>query len=68
MKAIKRVRLINMPRDKWDYSRMMFVHATGYLVLTDSNEWHIEYEDNEYEDAKGCLYAEESEGEYYEQG
>ena len=61
MKAVKRIRMANMPFDKFVDGR--FIHATGYEVKLEDGSWEIEYEDQEYEDAPGCKYEEEEEEE-----
>ena len=61
MKAVKRIRMANMPFDKFENGT--FVHATGDLVKLEDGSWEIEYEDMEYEDAPGCKYSEEEEEE-----
>lgn len=63
MKAVKRIRMANMPFDKFvDGS---FIHATGYEVKLEDGEWYLEYEGEEFEDADGCIleYEEEEEEE-----
>ena len=59
MKAVKRIRMANMPFDKFENNQ--FVHATGDLVKLEDGSIEIEYEDQEYEDAPGCKYSEEEE-------
>ena len=59
MKAVERIRMANMPFDKFENGR--FVHATGDLVTLEDGTTEIEYEDMEYEDAPGCKYSEEEE-------
>ena len=61
MKAVKRIRMANMPFDKFENGT--FVHATGDLVKLEDGSIEIEYEDQEYEDAPGCKYEEEEEEE-----
>ena len=61
MKAVKRIRMANMPFDKFESGH--FVHATGDLVKLEDGSIEIEYEDQEYEDAPGCKYEEEEEEE-----
>ena len=45
MKAVKRIRMANMPFDKFENNQ--FVHATGDLVKLEDGSWEIEYEDME---------------------
>ena len=61
MKAVERIRMANMPFDKFENGR--FVHATGDLVKLEDGTTEIEYEDLEYEDAPGCKYSEEDDEE-----
>lgn len=61
MKAVERIRMANMPFDKFENGR--FVHATGDLVTLEDGTTEIEYVDLEYEDAPGCKYEEEEEEE-----
>ena len=61
MKAVERIRMANMPFDKFENGT--FVHATGDLVTLEDGTTEIEYEDQEYEDAPGCKYEEEEEEE-----
>ena len=61
MKAVERIRMANMPFDKFENGR--FVHATGYEVKLEDGSIEIEYEDMEYEDAPGCKYSEEEDEE-----
>ena len=61
MKAVERIRMANMPFDKFENGR--FVHATGYEVKLEDGSWVLEYEDQEYEDAPDCKYSEEEEEE-----
>ena len=61
MKAVERIRMANMPFDKFENGR--FVHATGDLVKLEDGTWEIEYEDMEYEDADDCIFEEEEEEE-----
>ena len=61
MKAVKRIRMANMPFDKFENNQ--FVHATGYMIELEDGSIEIEYEDQEYEDAPGCKYEEEEEEE-----
>lgn len=61
MKAVERIRMANMPFDKFENGR--FVHATGDLVKLEDGSWEIEYEDMEYEDALGCKYSNEEDDE-----
>ena len=61
MKAIKRIRMANMPYDKFENNQ--FVHATGDLVTLEDGTTEIEYEDMEYEDAPGCKYSNEEDDE-----
>ena len=61
MKAVERIRMANMPFDKFENGR--FVHATGDLVTLEDGTTEIEYEDLEYEDADDCIFEEEEEDE-----
>ena len=61
MKAVKRIRMANMPFDKFENGT--FVHATGDLVKLEDGSIEIEYEDQEYEDADDCIFEEEEEEE-----
>lgn len=61
MKAVKRIRMANMPFDKFENGT--FVHATGYEVKLEDGSWVLEYEDQEYEDADDCIFEEEEEEE-----
>lgn len=61
MMVIERIRMANMPFDKFENGR--FVHATGDLVTLEDGTTEIEYEDLEYEDAPDCKYSEEEEEE-----
>lgn len=61
MRAVERIRMANMPFDKFENGR--FVHATGDLVTLEDGTTEIEYEDLEYEDAPDCKYSEEEEEE-----
>ena len=61
MKAVKRIRMANMPFDKFENGT--FVHATGYMIELEDGSWEIEYEDMEYEDADDCIFEEEEEEE-----
>ena len=61
MKAVIRIRMANMPFDKFENGQ--FVHATGYEVKLEDGSWEIEYEDQEYEDAPGCKYSNEEDDE-----
>ena len=61
MKAVERIRMANMPFDKFENGR--FIHATGYIIELEDGSIEIEYEDMEYEDAPGCKYSEEEEEE-----
>ena len=61
MKAVKRIRMANMPFDKFENGT--FVHATGDLVTLEDGTLEIEYEDMEYEDADDCIFEEEEEEE-----
>ena len=65
MKAVKRIRMANMPFDKFENNQ--FVHATGDLVKLEDGSWEIEYEDQEYEDADDCIFEEEEEEEEEEE-
>lgn len=63
MKAVERIRMANMPFDKFENNQ--FVHATGDMVKLEDGSWEIEYEDMEFQDADGCIleYEEEEEEE-----
>lgn len=61
MKAVKRIRMANMPFDKFENGT--FIHATGDLVTLEDGTTEIEYEDQEYEDADDCIFEEEEEEE-----
>lgn len=61
MKAVERIRMANMPFDKFENNQ--FVHATGYMVELEDGSIEIEYEDQEYEDADDCIFEEEEEDE-----
>ena len=61
MKAVKRIRMANMPFDKFENGT--FVHATGDMVKLEDGSIEIEYEDQEYEDADDCIFEEEEEEE-----
>lgn len=61
MKAVERIRMANMPFDKFENNH--FIHATGYMIELEDGSIEIEYEDQEYEDAPGCKYEEEEEEE-----
>lgn len=63
MKAVERIRMANMPFDKFENNQ--FVHATGDLVKLEDGSIEIEYEDQEYEDADDCIFEEEEEEENY---
>lgn len=65
MKAIKRIRMANMPFDKFENGT--FVHATGYEVKLEDGEWYLEYEGEEFEDAEDCIYKYEDEEEEEEE-
>ena len=65
MRAVKRIRMANMPFDKFENSQ--FVHSTGDLVKLEDGSWEIEYEDMEYEDADDCIFEEEEEEEEEEE-
>lgn len=65
MKAVERIRMANMPFDKFENGR--FVHATGDLVTLEDGTTEIEYEDLEYEDAPDCKYSEEDNEEELEE-
>lgn len=58
MLATRRIKLVNMPFDKFVDGK--FIHATGFEVLVDG-EWLLEYEDEEYEDADNCILEYEEE-------
>ena len=64
MMVVERIRMANMPFDKFENGR--FVHATGDLVTLEDGSIEIEYEDQEYEDAPDCKYSEEEEEEELE--
>lgn len=66
MKAVERIRMANMPFDKFENNQ--FVHATGDMVKLEDGSWEIEYEDMEFQDADGCIleYEEEEEKEELE--
>lgn len=64
MKAIKRIRMANMPFDKFENGQ--FVHATGYEVKLEDGSWEIEYEGEEFEDADDCIFEYEEEEEELE--
>lgn len=61
MKAVKRIRMANMPFDKFENNQ--FIHATGDMVKLEDGSWVLEYEDQEYEDADDCIFEEEEEEE-----
>ena len=61
MRAVERIRMANMPFDKFENGT--FVHATGDLVTLEDGTTEIEYEDLEYEDAPDCKYSEEDDEE-----
>ena len=61
MMVVERIRMANMPFDKFENGR--FVHATGDLVKLEDGSIEIEYEDQEYEDADDCIFEEEEEEE-----
>ena len=61
MMVVERIRMANMPFDKFENGR--FVHATGDLVTLEDGSIEIEYEGEEYEDAPDCKYEEEEEEE-----
>lgn len=65
MMVVERIRMANMPFDKFENGR--FVHATGDLVTLEDGTTEIEYEDLEYEDAPDCKYSEEEEEEEKEE-
>lgn len=58
MTAERRIKLSNMPFDKFENGR--FIHATGYEVLCDG-EWYLEYEGEEFQDTDGCILEHEGE-------
>ena len=64
MKAVERIRMANMPFDKFENNQ--FIHATGYMVELEDGSIEIEYEDQEYEDAPDCKYSEEDDEEELE--
>ena len=64
MKAVKRIRMANMPFDKFENNQ--FVHATGYMIELEDGSIEIEYEGEEYEDADDCIFEEEEEEEELE--
>ena len=61
MRAVKRIRMANMPFDKFENNQ--FVHSTGYMIELEDGSCEIEYEDMEYEDADDCIFEEEEEEE-----
>ena len=61
MKAVERIRMANMPFDKFENNQ--FVHATGYMIELEDGSIEIEYEGEEYEDADDCIFEEEDEEE-----
>lgn len=61
MKAVKRIRMANMPFDKFENNH--FVHATGDMIELEDGSIEIEYEGEEYEDADDCIFEEEEEEE-----
>ena len=61
MKAVKRIRMANMPFDKFENHQ--FVHATGDIVQLEDGSWEIEYEDEIFEDADDCIFEYEEEEE-----
>ena len=61
MMVVERIRMANMPFDKFENGR--FVHATGYMIELEDGSIEIEYEGEEYEDAPDCKYSEEEEEE-----
>ena len=61
MRAVKRIRMANMPFDKFVDGR--FIHATGYEVKLEDGSWEIEYEDMEFQDADDCIFEYEEEEE-----
>ena len=65
MRAVERIRMANMPFDKFENGT--FVHATGDLVTREDGTTEIEYEDLEYEDAPDCKYSEEDDEEELEE-
>ena len=64
-KVIKRIRMANMPFDKFVDGQ--FVHATGYMIELEDGSIEIEYEGEEYEDADDCIFEEEEEEEEEEE-
>lgn len=58
MIATKRIKLLNMPFDKFVDGK--FIHATGYEVFCDG-EWYLEYEGEDFEDADCCILEYEEE-------
>ena len=65
MMVVERIRMANMPFDKFVDGR--FIHATGDLVTLEDGTTEIEYEDLEYEDAPDCKYSEEDDEEELEE-
>lgn len=65
MKAVERIRMANMPFDKFENNQ--FVHATGDLVKLEDGSWEIEYEGEEFEDADDCIFEYEEEEEEEEE-
>ena len=61
MKAVERIRMANMPFDKFENNQ--FIHATGYMVELEDGSIEIEYEGEEYVDSPECKYSEEEEEE-----
>lgn len=57
-KAVERVRLNEMPLDKYR-TGVGYIHATGDEVKLENGEWVTEYEDDIIEDAPDCVYREQ---------
>lgn len=63
MKAIKRITLAQMPFDVWDPFFNTFRRPTGDEVTLEDGTITLEFEGEEYEDAKDCVYEVEEEEE-----
>lgn len=63
MKAIKRITLAQMPFDVWDPFSNTFRRPTGDEVTLEDGTITLEFEGEEYEDAKDCVYEVEEEEE-----